>query len=235
MGMVNLIKTTYQKYGFDVINFFLSTRPQDAMGSDQIWQKATSALENALIAAGIPYKIQAGDGAFYGPKIDFKIEDSMGRKWQCGTIQVDFCQPENFDLSYVASGGAKERPVMIHRAIYGSIERFFGILLEHHKGNLPFWVAPVQVKILTITDAQKQYAADIAAALKKEGLRVVVDNSSEQISAQIKVAQVERVPWMLVLGKKEAEQNTVTLRYLDGKQEFGLALDAVIAKAKGLL
>jgi threonyl-tRNA synthetase len=141
-------------------------------------------------------------------------------------------QPENFDLSYITSAGTKERPVMLHRAMYGSIERFFAIFLEHHKGNIPFWIAPVQIKILTITDAQKEYAGELLAVLKAAGFRAELDSSSDQISGQIKVAQLEKIPWMLVIGKKEVEQKTITLRYLDGKQEFGLSLEALMAKAQ---
>ena len=181
--------------------------------------------------AGIAYEVYEGEGAFYGPKIDFNIQDSMHRTWQCGTIQLDFFQPERFDLSYVASGGNKERPVMIHRAIYGSFERFLAILLEHYKGNLPFWLAPVQVKILTITDEQKEYAHSILQALQKEHIRAIMDKSSDPLAGKIKTAQLEKVPWMLVIGKKEVANNTVTLRYRDGKQEFNLTLENIIQKA----
>lgn len=229
---IKLNMQVFKKFGFDQIEVGLSTKPENAMGSDELWTKATNALSNALKNAEIPFTINEGDGAFYGPKIEFAIKDSMGRSWQCGTVQLDFFMPENFDLSYVASGGAKERPVMIHRAIYGSFERFFGMLLEHLKGNLPFWLAPVQIKILTITDEQKPYATTVMESLKAAGIRVEMDHSHDQISGQIKSAQLEKIPWMIVIGKKEVEQNTLTLRYLDGKQEFGLTLDAVLAKAR---
>ncbi len=228
---IKLNMEVFKKFGFEQIDVGLSTKPANAMGSDELWKKATDALGNALTAAGIPYKINEGDGAFYGPKIEFGIRDSMGREWQCGTVQVDFFQPENFDLSYIASGGHKERPVMIHRAIYGSFERFFAILLEHLKGNLPFWLAPVQIKILTITDEQKPYAKTVMEQLKARGIRVELNETTDQISGQIKAAQLEKVPWMIVIGKKEVENNTVTLRYLDGKQEFGLTVEALLAKA----
>lgn len=232
---IGLNVAVFKKFGFDSIQIGLSTRPENAMGSEALWTIATDALANALRSAGLEFKINEGDGAFYGPKIEFGIKDSMGREWQCGTIQLDFFQPENFDLGYVASGGNKERPVMIHRAIYGSFERFFAIMLEHFKGNLPFWVAPVQVKILTITDAQKPYAHTILEQLELHGIRAEIDDSNDQISGQIKAAQVEKIPWMLVLGKKEVENNTITLRTLDGKQEFGLTLEAILDKAKNLL
>lgn len=231
LKMIQMAYATYKKYGFDKIEVGLSTRPAKAMGSEELWDKATQALKDALEKVGLNYTIFEGDGAFYGPKVDFRIEDSMGRNWQCGTIQVDFFQPENFDLSYVASSGAKERPVMLHRALYGSMERFLAIVLEHHKGHLPFWLAPVQIRVLTITDDQKEYAKNLLAQLKKAGLRAEMDMSSDPISGQIKSAQLEKIPWMLVIGKKEVEQNTITLRHNDGKQEFGLTLEAVLAKA----
>ncbi|MCL5875763.1 MAG: threonine--tRNA ligase [Candidatus Dependentiae bacterium] len=229
---IKLNMEVFKKFGFSQVDVGLSTKPANAMGSDELWKKATDALGNALTAAGLKYKVNEGDGAFYGPKIEFGIKDSMGREWQCGTVQLDFFQPENFDLHYVASGGAKERPVMIHRAIYGSFERFFAILLEHLKGNLPFWLAPVQVKILTITDEQKPYAKAVLQQLKDANIRAELDESTDQISGQIKAAQLEKIPWMLVIGKKEVENNTVTLRYLDGKQEFGLSMATLLEKAK---
>jgi threonyl-tRNA synthetase len=228
---IELVNRTFAKFGFHEVKIYLSTKPKNAMGSDELWQKATDALKHALERAHVPYEIQEGEGAFYGPKIEFHIKDSMGRTWQCGTVQVDFNQPERFDLSYVTSAGTKERPVMIHRAIYGSMERFFGVLLEHFKGNLPFWLAPVQMKVLTITDEQKPYAQELYTALRAHGYRVVMDESSDPLAGKIKTAQLERVPWMLVLGAKEVAQNTITLRYRDGKQEFGLSLDQLLAKA----
>lgn len=229
---IKLNMEVFKKFGFSQVDVGLSTKPANAMGSDELWKKATDALGNALTAAGLKYKVNEGDGAFYGPKIEFGIRDSMGREWQCGTVQLDFFQPENFDLHYVASGGAKERPVMIHRAIYGSFERFFAILLEHLKGNLPFWLAPVQIKILTITDEQKPYAKAVQQQLKDMNIRAELDESTDQISGKIKAAQLEKIPWMLVIGKKEVENNTVTLRYLDGKQEFGLSIATLLEKAK---
>jgi len=234
LKMIEMCYTVYKKFGFDDIKVALATRPEKSMGTVEQWNTATQALKNALNTSNIPYEIAEGDGAFYGPKIEFQILDSMKRSWQCGTVQVDFTQPENFDLTYVTSQGTKERPVMIHRAIYGSRERFFAIMLEHHKGLLPFWIAPVQVRVLTITDDQKDYALSILKQLKKAGLRAEMDMSSDQISAKIKTAQLEKIPWMVVLGKKEVEQNTVTLRNFDGKQEFGLSIEQLLEKAKEL-
>lgn len=231
-NLIKLVFSVLSTFNFTKIKIYLSTRPEKSIGSDQMWEKATNTLKTALESLKLEYIINPGDGAFYGPKIDFVIQDSMEREWQCSTIQADFSMPEKFDLTYVASGGQKERPVMIHRTIYGSLERFFAILLEHSKGKLPFWLAPVQARILTITDEQKEYAQKLLSELKAHGLRVELDESGEQISGQIKVAQQDKVPWMLVIGKKEVENNTITLRYLDGKQEFGLTLDSLLSKAE---
>lgn len=229
---LSLVRTMLKKTGFEKMNVGLSTKPAKAMGSDEVWDKATQALKKALEKNGIEYTIKPGEGAFYGPKIEIGIEDSLGRTWQCGTIQVDFFQPENFDLTYVAPSGAKERPVILHQAIYGSLERFFAILLEHHKGKLPFWLAPEQVRVLTITDEQKEYAQSIVDALKKVNVRVELDLSSDPISGKIKAAQLDRIPWMLVVGAKEMEQGTVTLRHGDGKQEFGIKVADIVARAQ---
>ncbi len=232
LNTIKLAQKVYKKYGFEKIHVSLSTKPDNAMGSDTLWEKATDALKQALEKAKVAFTIQEGEGAFYGPKIEFGIEDSMGRTWQCGTIQIDFFLPENFDLNYITSQGTKARPVMIHRAIYGSLERFFGILLEHYKGKLPFWLAPTQVKILTITDDQKDYAHTVAQELKQHGIRVAVDESSDPISGKIKSAQLARIPWMIVIGQKEVDNNTLTLRYLNGKQEFGLTINQLLEKAQ---
>lgn len=229
-----LILEVYKKFDFKDFKIVLATKPENAMGSQDLWDKATNALKNALIKTGVEYETHEGDGAFYGPKIDPKIKDSMGREWTISTIQVDFFMPENFDVNYVASSGKKERPVAIHRAITGSIERFMAILLEHHKGHLPFWLSPVQIKILTITDAQKEYAQKVMNTLKAQNLRVEMDETSDQISGKIKRAQEEKIPWMLVLGQKEVDNNTITLRHNDGKQEFGLSLETVLQKAAEL-
>jgi threonyl-tRNA synthetase len=219
-----------KKYMFEHVSVALSTKPENAMGSDELWNQATDSLKAGLEAEGLAYTINHGEGAFYGPKIEFHIQDSMGRSWQCGTIQLDFFQPINFDLTYVTAQGDKARPVLIHRAIYGSFERFLGILLEHYKGTLPLWLAPVQARVLTITDAQKEYAQQIAHTLKQRGLRVEVDDSSDPLSGQIKSAQLARIPWMLIVGNKEMAANTITLRTLDGKQEQGLTVDTLMAK-----
>lgn len=231
---LQLVTTMLKKTGFSTMHVSLSTKPANAMGADGVWEKATDALKNALQKNAIEYSIKPGEGAFYGPKIEIGIEDSLGRKWQTGTIQVDFFQPENFDLTYVASSGQKERPVVVHQALYGSLDRFFAILLEHHKGHLPFWLAPEQVRVLTITDDQKAYAQTVVDALKKANVRVQLDTTTDPISGKIKSAQLDRVPWMVVVGAKEVEAGTVTLRHGDGKQEFGIAIATIVQRAQEL-
>lgn len=231
---ITMVHEVMHKFGFEKIGVALSTRPEKSLGTDEFWAKTEQLLQEALKESGATYTIQEGEGAFYAPKIEFHIEDSMGRKWQCSTIQLDFFLPENFDISYIASNGQKERPVMIHRAIYGSFERFLGIMTEHFKGNFPFWISPIQVRVLTITDDQRPYADDIMQQLKEASIRCEMDHTSDPISGKIKTAQLEKIPWMLVLGNKEVENKTVTLRHRDGKQEFGLTIADVIARAREL-
>ncbi len=229
--VLQLTDTIYRRFGFANIKMALSTRPEKSIGSEDQWQKATDALSNALKRQGNSFVVQEGEGAFYGPKIEIKIEDRMGREWQCGTVQVDFNMPERFHLDYIKSDQSKSTPVIIHRAIYGSIERFLGIITEHYKGQFPFWIAPEQIRILTITNEQKEYAHTLLIALKKAGIRATLDTSSDQIASQIKNAQLQYVPWMIVIGKKEVANNTVALRFLDGKQEFGLSLETILERA----
>lgn len=231
-NVLELADKIYSKFGFSKIVYALSTRPESFSGTEEMWQKAEAALHSSMKARGLAYKIQEGEGAFYGPKIEIKIEDTMGREWQCGTVQLDFNMPINFGLEYIKSDQEKATPVMVHRAIFGSIERFLGILLEHYKGHFPFWIAPVQIRILKITDAQQNYANTILEALQEANIRVELDHSSDQISAQIRRAQMDKIPWMVVLGKKEQEQNTITLRYVNGQQEFGISLEELLQKAK---
>jgi len=230
--IVKFIDKLLHLFDFNEIKYAVSTKPENAMGSDENWILATDALSNALTTMNKEFVIQEGEGAFYGPKIEVKIKDSMDREWQLSTVQVDFALPHNFDISYIASGGAKQQPVMIHQANFGSLERFFGILLEHTKGHIPFWLAPTQVKILPISDKQKEYAEKIAQTLSAHGIRIELDESAEPLSAKIKVAQIARVPWMIVVGEKEMEAQTLTLRYVSGKQEFGLTIDQLLEKAK---
>ncbi|MBP6870179.1 threonine--tRNA ligase [Candidatus Babeliales bacterium] len=232
--IVQIIDRLLNLFEFNEISYAVSTKPDNAMGSDESWELATHGLTNALKTMGKNFIIQEGEGAFYGPKIEVKIKDSMDRQWQVSTVQVDFTLPKNFEISYIASGGAKQQPVMLHQANFGSLERFFGMLLEHTKGHIPFWLAPIQIKILPITDEQKSYAQTIAKILSDKGLRIELDESAEPLSAKIKVAQLARIPWMVVLGEKEVTNNTVTLRYVSGKQEFGLTLEQLLEKAENL-
>lgn len=210
-GVIDLVDALYRLFGFSY-HVELSTKPEKAMGSDEAWEMATSALEKALQEKGMDYKINPGDGAFYGPKIDFHLEDSLGRTWQCGTIQLDFQLPEKFDLTYIGEDGQKHRPVMIHRVAFGSIERFIGILTEHYAGAFPTWLSPVQVKVIPITERQLAYAKKLAQELFEEGIRVEVDERSEKIGYKIREAQMEKIPFMLVVGDKEMENGTVSLR-----------------------
>lgn len=182
------------------------------MGSDDVWETATKALQDALDERGMEYKINEGDGAFYGPKIDFHLRDSIGRTWQCGTIQLDMLMPENFDLNYIGEDGQKHRPVMIHRVAYGSLERFIGILIEHFAGAFPAWLAPVQVKILPITDRHMDYAKKVAKEMWNQDIRVAVDERNEKIGYKIREAQMQKIPYVLVVGDKELENGTVAVR-----------------------
>lgn len=232
---INIIMKVMKKFGLDNIKVVLSTRPKKSMGSDKMWNNAINGLKTSLEDAKIPYEIAEGDGAFYGPKIGFEFIDSMGREWGCGTIQVDSFQPENFDLKYVAPDGSFKRPVILHQAIYGSLERFFGTILEHYKGHLPFWLAPVQARILTISNEQKPAALELEKLLKTHNIRVEVDSSGDALAAQIKSAQINKVPWMLILGKKEVKNKSVTIRYSNGKQDMGLSYDELISKANELI
>ena len=216
-GIVRLINEVYTLFGFKY-HVELSTRPENSMGSDEDWNNATEALRQALDDMGLNYVVNEGDGAFYGPKIDFHLEDSIGRTWQCGTIQLDFQLPQRFELEYVGEDGQKHTPIMVHRVAFGSIERFIGILIEHFAGKFPVWLAPTQVKILPITDRQIAYAKEVCATLKANGVRVEVDDRSEKIGYKIREAQMEKVPYMLVVGEKEMESGQVAVRRRDGEQ-----------------
>ena len=232
-SLLELVIHVLRKFGFDDIQIALSTRPAKAMGETSLWNTAENALKKALESSDVKYDLNVGDGAFYGPKIDFRVKDSLGRLWQLSTIQLDFFQPKNFDLSFINSDGKKERPVIIHRALYGSIERFIAILLEHHKGNLPFFIAPEQIRVIAISNEQIDYAKNLNNLLIEAGIRSRLDDHSDTLSGKIKVAQLAKIPWMAVLGKKEVADNLVTLRYLDGKQESMAVVDFV-KKAQAL-
>lgn len=210
-GVIKLVDRLYSAFGFNY-NVELSTKPEKAMGDDSLWDEATDALRNAVEKNDLDYEVNEGDGAFYGPKIDFHLEDSIGRTWQCGTIQLDFQMPERFDLSYIGQDGDEHRPVMIHRAIYGSIERFIGILIEHFAGAFPTWIAPVQVEIIPVSDDQIDYALKVKEALSQEKIRVEVDSRSEQVGYKIRDAQVKQIPYMLIVGGREEENETVSVR-----------------------
>ncbi|MBC8015909.1 MAG: threonine--tRNA ligase [Sporomusaceae bacterium] len=210
-GVIDLFDTVYSTFGLSY-HAELSTKPDKAMGSDDVWELTTGALKEALDERGLPYRINEGDGAFYGPKIDFHLRDSIGRTWQCGTIQLDMQMPEKFDLTYVGEDGLKHRPVMIHRVAYGSIERFIGILIEHYAGAFPAWLSPVQVKILPITDRHVAYARELEEIMFEKEIRVAVDDRSEKIGYKIREAQVEKVPYILLVGDKEIESRSVAVR-----------------------
>lgn len=222
--VINLADDIYKIFGFNY-RVELSTKPEKAIGSDDVWEIATNALRNALEKKEINYRLNPGDGAFYGPKIDFHLEDSLGRTWQCGTIQLDFQMPERFDLNYIGSDGEKHRPVIIHRTILGSIERFFGILIEHFAGKFPVWLAPVQVMIIPVADAHHDFAKIIAEELKGIGVRASVDIRDEKLGYRIREAQMQKVPYMLVVGDKEAEGGDLALRIRDTGDAGLISLD----------
>ncbi|TWH48854.1 threonine--tRNA ligase [Sporomusa sp. KB1] len=209
--VIELFNTVYSVFGLSY-HAELSTKPEKAMGSDEIWETATTALKEALEELEMPFKINPGDGAFYGPKIDFHLQDSIGRTWQCGTIQLDMLMPEKFDLNYIGEDGLKHRPVMIHRVAYGSLERFIGILIEHYAGAFPIWLAPVQVKLLPISERHAEYARELAQSMFDQGIRVEVDDRNEKIGYKIREGQMQKLPYMLVVGDKEAETRTVAVR-----------------------
>ena len=231
-GVVHLIHEVYTKFGFDYF-MELSTRPEDSMGSDEDWEAATNGLKDALESLGLDYIVNEGDGAFYGPKIDFHLRDSLGRTWQCGTIQLDFQMPLNFQLEYVDENGEKQRPIMIHRVCFGSIERFIGILTEHYAGKFPLWLAPTQVKVLPVSDKSMDYAKQVYEAIRATGIRTELDERSEKIGYKIREAQqVERVPYMLVIGAKEVEAGTITYRNRDTGESTTLSLEEFLAKVQ---
>ena len=229
LGVVNFIDDVYTLFGFKY-HVELSTRPEDSMGTDEEWDMAENALKEAIDAKGIPYLINEGDGAFYGPKLDFHLEDSLGRTWQCGTIQLDMQMPQRFDLTYVGSDNKKHRPVMIHRVIFGSIERFIGILIEHFAGKFPLWLAPVQVKILTVAEAFTDYAEDVSSKLEEAGLRVEKDFRNEKIGYKLREARNQRVNYILIIGEREKDSNTATVRSAKLGELGEMKVDALCQK-----
>jgi len=229
IGVINLSEKFYNLFGFEY-NVELSTKPDNAMGSDEVWEKATAGLKNALDAKKMKYKINEGDGAFYGPKIDFHLKDCLGRTWQCGTIQLDFAMPEKFDLTYEGNDGKKHRPIMIHRTIYGSMERFLGILIEHYAGKFPLWLSPTQAIILNINDSHIPYGEKVKQELEKSSIRVETDFRAETMPKKVREAQLNKIPLVLTVGDKEKENNTVAVRTLDGKVYFGIKTGDLIKK-----
>lgn len=228
-GVINLIDEVYSKFGFKY-NLELSTRPEDSMGSDENWELAESSLKGALDELNLDYKINEGDGAFYGPKIDFHLEDSIGRTWQCGTIQLDFQLPQRFELEYTGSDGEKHRPIVIHRVVFGSIERFIGILIEHFAGKFPTWLAPVQVKILPISNKFNDYCAKVKNQLNENGIRVEMDHRDEKIGYKIREARNERIPYIIIVGEKEEKENKISLRSRKNGDEGILELEDLIER-----
>ena len=229
LGVIKLIDEVYDTLGFKY-NVELSTRPEDYMGSDEEWNMAERSLKEALDEGGLDYKINEGDGAFYGPKIDFHIEDSLGRSWQCGTIQLDFQLPQRFELEYIGSDGGKHRPIVIHRVIFGSIERFIGILIEHFAGKFPVWLSPIQVKVLPISDSFMEYGHEVIDKLRKYGIRCEIDNRSEKIGYKIREARNERVPYMIIVGEKEKNHGNISLRSRDMGEEGSTSLEEFITR-----
>lgn len=231
IGVLRLIDKFYKRFGFKY-HVELSTRPENSMGEDEQWELATSSLQKALDNVGVNYKINEGDGAFYGPKIDFHLEDCIGRTWQCGTIQLDFQMPERFDLTYINSENKKERPIMIHRVVFGSIERFIAILIEHTSGHFPVWLAPVQVRILPISDAQLEYSNSLLEKLRSKNIRVDLDSSNEKLGYKMRNFMERKIPYALVIGKKEVENNLVTVKSRIDDKQMSMNIDEFIKLIK---
>ncbi|MGL5347684.1 MAG: threonine--tRNA ligase, partial [Peptostreptococcaceae bacterium] len=227
-GVVDLIDRVYKTFGFEY-HLELSTRPENSIGSDEDWEAAENGLREALEELNLPYILNEGDGAFYGPKIDFHLRDCLGRTWQCGTIQLDMQLPQRFDINYVGQDGEKHRPVMIHRVAFGSIERFIGILIEHYAGKFPVWIAPTQVRILPISDKYNDYANQVKEALFAKGIRVEIDDRAEKTGFKIREAQLQKIPYMLIVGEKEAAENTVSVRSRDKGEVGSISLDEFLS------
>lgn len=223
-NIIALIDKFFKQFKLEFDRVELSTRPEKRIGDDNTWDKAEKALEDVLKRNKMKYQINAGDGAFYGPKIDFHIRDSLGRTWQCSTIQLDFAMPERFELEYVTSESKMKRPVMLHRVIYGSLERFIGILLEHTNGNLPLWLSPLQVKVVTVTDRNIHFAEEVLEQLKEQGFRAELDASAETIGKKVRNAQLEKANYILTIGDKEVEKKCLAVRTRAGEIKFGVKI-----------
>ena len=229
---LNLIKEIYDVFGFTDVKIYLSTRPEKRIGTDAMWDAAESALEQALKKKGLQYHVNPGDGAFYGPKLDFHVTDAIGRPWQLGTVQLDYGQPERFQLTYIGADNAEHRPVMIHRAILGSLERFIAIVIEHFAGAFPVWLAPVQAIVLPLSEKFVDYGRETARKLREAGLRVEMDESNEKLGAKIRDAQLKKVPYMLVVGEKEASTGSVSLRKRTGGDQGSMSLEEFVGEAR---
>jgi threonyl-tRNA synthetase len=232
IAFCQLLFSIYKDFGFEDVGIKFATRPELSVGSDAIWAHAEQSLRDACDAAGLNYTLAPGEGAFYGPKLEFHLRDALGRDWQCGTLQLDFNMPERLGASYVGEDGGRHVPVMLHRAILGSMERFIGILIEHYAGRFPLWLSPVQAVVATITSEADAYAAEVAQACTEAGLRVVLDTGSETINYKVREHSVARVPVMLVVGRREAENRGVSLRRLGSNAQQALALDEALARLK---
>jgi threonyl-tRNA synthetase len=227
---IDMLFDVYKAFGFEEVIVKLSTRPANRVGDDAVWDKAENALEVALNNKGLTWELQPGEGAFYGPKIEFSLKDCIGRVWQCGTIQVDFSMPMRLDAVYIAEDGSKQVPVMLHRAILGSLERFIGILIEQYAGYFPLWLSPIQVIILTIADRHADYALSVAQLLEKQAVRVKLDLRNEKIGFKIREHSMQKIPYLLIVGDKELEENVVTVRTQKGEDLGGLLIDDIVQK-----
>ena len=232
-SVIKMLRETYETFGFNDVRVYLSTRPEMSVGSDEVWERAEKGLAEALEANELEYQVNPGDGAFYGPKIDFIVFDALGREWQLGTVQLDFNMPERFDLEYVNADDTRSRPVMIHRAVLGSLERFFGILIEHYGGNFPLWLAPVQVRVLNIADGQREYGEKVAERLRNEGFRIETDFGNGRIGGKIREARNARIPYIAVAGAREMEDGTLAVRRRGGEELGALGIDELCAMMKG--
>ncbi|HBC41142.1 MAG TPA: threonine--tRNA ligase [Pseudanabaena sp.] len=235
LGVLNLAELILSTFGFENYEINLSTRPEKYVGSDAIWEKSTEALKQALNHKGWNYVVDEGGGAFYGPKIDIKIEDAIGRRWQCSTIQLDFNLPDRFKMEYVGEDGARHQPIMIHRALFGSVERFIGVLIENYAGDFPLWLAPIQTKIIAVSDSQMAYAEEVATKMKSSGLRVQLDYSGDRMAKQIRKAELEKVPVMAVIGAKEVEAGTLSIRSRKHGDLGAISVDEAISKMKSVI
>jgi threonyl-tRNA synthetase len=229
-GFIAMLMESYRTFGFEEPKVMLSLRPEKHVGSEEMWDRAEAELEAVLRQSGLDYEPKPGEGAFYGPKIDFFVPDAIGREWQLGTVQLDFSLPERFDLEYIAEDGSQQRPVVLHRAMLGSVDRFLGVLIEHYAGAFPLWLAPVQAVVIPIADRHLPYADDVASRLRAEGLRVEVNAKSERMNAKIRDAQMQKVPYMLVVGDREAEANAAAVRLRDGSDLGAIALDDLVGR-----